>query len=225
MASTMSFAQTRHRYNLLKKIALFFSIVFHPVMLPTQFFIFAACMCPEILNPFSDINLLWRFIALIFITTMVIPLTMLSIHFMLSKQKLNLKLLYLQNRKDRIYPFFHTAIFYSGITYLFYFKLHLNVFICAFMSMVTVALLLVSCVSFFYKISAHVMALTPVVGYLFFLQVFLPDVNLMVSICTLILIAGFTASSRLFLQAHTPLQLLFGFLAGILATCSCYFWI
>ena len=99
MANTMSFTQTRRRYNVLKKNALFFSIAFHPVMLPTQFFIFAACMCPEILNPFSDINLLWRFIALIFITTMVIPLTMLSIHFMLSKQKLNLKLLYLQNRR------------------------------------------------------------------------------------------------------------------------------
>jgi membrane-associated phospholipid phosphatase len=225
MAISSSFAKIRHRYILLKRFALLFSIVFHPVMLPTLFFSFAMWQCPEILSPFTDLSLQWRFITLIFITTMAIPLAMLSIHFLLNKQNLNLKLLYLQNRKDRIYPFFHTAIFYCGITYLFHYNLHLNVFICSFMGMVSVALILVSFVSLLYKISAHVMALTAVIGYLFLLQILLPDVDLIYSICTLILIAGITASARLFLQAHTPLQLLLGLIAGMLATSSCLIWL
>jgi len=223
--SPLSFAKKRLLYRIQKNIALFFSVVFHPVMLPTEFFIFASWLTPEILTPFSSLALQGRFILLIFITTMVVPMIMLSIHFLLQKRTLSFKLLYLQERKERIYPFFHTAVFYSGITYLFYFNLHLNIFICSFMAMVSFALLLISFISLFYKISAHIMALSAVVGYLFLLQLFLPDVDLLISICILILISGITASARLFLQAHTPLQIFAGFIAGLVSTCSCLLWL
>lgn len=223
--ASSSFARKRSCYSKQKKIALFFSIVFHPVMLPTLFFAFASWMTPDILAPFSSSALQWRFIGLIFITTMVIPLLMLSLHFILNKQQLKIRLLYLQNRKDRIYPFFHTALFYSGITYLFHFNLHLNIFICSFMAMVSIALLLTAFISLFYKISAHAMALSAVVGYLFFLHFFLPDTDLLISICVVIFITGLTASSRLFLQAHSPAQIIAGCMTGLLATCSCILWL
>ncbi len=221
----ISFARKRSWYTTQKKFALFFSVAFHPVMLPTSFFTFAAGMTPDILAPFSNLALQLRFIGLIFITTMVIPLLMLSLHFILNKQKVTFQLLYLQNRKDRIYPFFHTAVFYSGITYLFYVKLHLNIFICSFMAMVSISLLLTAFMSLFYKISAHVMALSAVVGYLFFLHFFLPDTDLLISICVLIFITGLTASSRLFLQAHSPAQIIAGCVVGLLSTCSCLIWL
>jgi membrane-associated phospholipid phosphatase len=220
-----SFAQKRSYYLIQKNTALFFSVVFHPVMLPTLFFSFAALMIPDLLTPFSDTAMQWGFIGLIFITTMAIPLLMLSVHFMLHKKKVGLALLYLQNRKDRIYPFFHTAIFYTGITYLFHMNLHLNIFICAFMGMVSIALLLTACISLFYKISAHTMALSAVVGYLFLMQLFLPGADLLISSCSLILITGITASSRLFLRAHHPGQIIAGCLVGLLSTCSCLIWL
>ncbi len=225
MGTTLTFAKKRFAYRTQKNSALFFSIVFHPVMLPTFFFIFACWMVPEILTPFSTFALQVRFLILIFITTMVIPVAMLSIHFALNKQKLSLNLLYLHERKARIYPFFYTALFYSGITYMFYFNLHLNVFICSFIAMVSFALLLISFISLFYKISAHIMALTAVAGYLILLQLSLPDTDLLLSICVMIGITGITASSRLFLQAHTPAQILAGCFVGLLSTCSCLLWL
>jgi membrane-associated phospholipid phosphatase len=221
----LSFAQKRASYIIQKNIALFFSIVFHPVMLPTLFFSFSAWMIPDLLTPFSEPALQWGFIGLIFITTMAIPLAMLSIHFMLSKKQVTLKLLYLQNRKDRIYPFFHTALFYAGITYLFHVNLHLNIFICAFMGMVSIALFLTALISLFYKISAHTMALSAVTGYLFLLQLFLPGSNLLISLCVLVFVTGITASARLFLQAHHPMQIVAGCFVGVLSTSSCLLWL
>lgn len=224
MKQPISFAQKRFRYRIVKNTALFFSVVFHPVMLPTLFFSFAAWMTPEVLVPFSNGMLQFRFVSLIFITTMVIPLIMLSIHFALNKRKFHFSLLYLHNRKERVYPFFHTAVFYTGITYLFYVNLHLNIFICAFMGMVSLSLLSTAVISLFYKISAHVMALTAVTGYLFVLNLFMSDVDLTISICILIFIGGMTASSRLFLQAHTPSQILAGFITGLATASSCLLW-
>jgi hypothetical protein len=224
MSKSTSFGRMRFCYLVERKLALLVSVLFHPVMLPTLFFIFAAWKTPDILTPFSNSELQLRFILLIFITTMIIPIVMLSIHFLLSKRKINMQMLYLQNGRDRIYPFFHTGIFYAGITYLFYFSLHLNTFICSFMGMVSLAVLLSAGISLFYKISAHVLALSALTGYLFLLHFFLPDTNLLISACVLIFITGLTASSRLFLNAHSIGQVFVGCLVGLFCTLSCIVW-
>jgi hypothetical protein len=224
MGMTTSFSRKRFWYTTERDLALLVSILFHPVMLPTLFFVFAAVMTPDILTPFSNSSLQLRFILLIFITTMIIPVVMLCMHFLLSKRKISLDMLSLQNTKDRVYPFLHTGIFYAGITYIFYANLHLNAFICSFMGMVAFAVLLSSAISVFYKISAHTLALSSLTGYVFLLQFFLPDVDLLISGCVLIFITGLTATCRLFLNAHTLGQVFVGFVAGLLCTASCIVW-
>ncbi len=224
MGLATSFSRKRFWYTTERELALLVSILFHPVMLPTLFFVFAAVVTPDILAPFSNSSLKLRFILLIFITTMIIPVVMLCLHFMLSKRKINMEMLYLQNTKDRVYPFLHTGLFYGGITYLFYANLHLNPFICSFMGMVAFAVLLSAGISVFYKISAHILALSALTGYVFLLHFFLPDVDLLISGCVLIFITGLTASCRLFLNAHTLGQVFVGFVAGLLCTLSCIIW-
>jgi hypothetical protein len=224
MSTTTSFGRKRFCYSTKRELALLASIVFHPVLLPTLFFVFAAAMAPDILAPFSNSSLQLRFILLIFITTCIIPVVMLCAHLLLSKKKISGQLLYLQNTKDRVYPFLHTGLFYSGIVYLFYAKLNLNVFICSFMSMIALGVLLSAGISCFYKISAHTLALSALTGYIFLLHFFLPDVNLLISDCVLVLIAGLTASSRLFLNAHTLGQVFAGCLVGLLCSASCIVW-
>lgn len=224
MSITTSFSRKRFWYTTERRFALLVSILFHPVMLPTLFFIFAAVMTPEILSPFSTISLQFRFIVLIFITTMLIPVVMLCLHFILSKRKINLDMLSLKNTKDRVYPFLHTGIFYAGITYIFYANLHLNTFICSFMGMLTLAVLLSSAISVFYKISAHTLALSSLTGFVFLLHFFLPNVDLLVSACILLFITGLTATCRLFLNAHTIGQVCVGFITGLLCTASCIVW-
>lgn len=224
MGMTTSFSRKRFWYTTERELALLMSILFHPVMLPTLFFVFAAVVTPDILAPFSNSSLKLRFILLIFITTMLVPVVMLCMHFILSKRKISLDMLYLQNTKDRVYPFLHTGLFYAGITYLFYANLHLNPFICSFMGMVSFAVLLSAAISVFYKISAHTLALSALTGYIFLLHFFLPDNNLLLSGCSLIFITGLVATCRLFLNAHTLGQVFTGFIAGLLCTLSCIIW-
>ena len=224
MGRTTSFSRKRFWYTTERELALLVSILFHPVMLPTLFFVFATVMTPAILSPFSNSSLQLRFILLIFITTMIIPVVMLCMHFLLSKRKISLDMLSLQNTKDRVYPFLHTGIFYAGITYIFYANLHLNTFICSFMGMVALAVLLSSGISIFYKISAHTLALSALTGYVFLLHFFLPDVDLLISGCVVLFITGLTASCRLFLNAHTLGQVFAGFIIGLLCTASCIVW-
>jgi hypothetical protein len=224
MTEKTSFQRKRFWYTTERKLALLISFLFHPVMLPTQFFIFAAAMAPDILTPFNNAELRLRFILLIFITTMAIPVVMLIMHLVLSKKKVNLEMLYMQNAKDRIYPFLHTGLFYAGITYLFREQLQLNPFICAFMGMLALAVLLSAGVSAYYKMSAHTLALSAVTSYIFLLHFFVPDLNLIISGCIAIFITGLTATCRLFLNAHTPGQILVGFIAGLLCSLSCIVW-
>lgn len=221
---TTSFSRKRFWYTTERDLALLMSILFHPVMLPTLFFIFAAAVTPDILAPFSNSSLQLRFILLIFITTMAVPVVMLCMHFILSKRKISMDMLYLQNTKDRVYPFLHTGLFYAGITYLFYANLQLNPFICSFMGMVSFAVLLSAGISVFYKISAHTLALSALTGYVFLLHFFLPDRDLLLSGCALIFITGLVATCRLFLNAHSLGQVFVGFLTGLLCTLSCIIW-
>lgn len=224
MSTTTSFSKKRFWYSTKRELALLVSILFHPVMLPTLFFVFAAVMTPDILSPFSNSSLKLRFILLIFITTLIIPVVMLCVHFLLSKRKISMDMLYLKNTKDRVYPFLHTGIFYGGITYIFYANLHLNPFICSFMSMVAVAVLLSSVISLFYKISAHTIALSALTGYVFMMHYLLPDADLLISGCVLIFITGLTAMCRLYLNAHTLGQIAAGFITGLFCTASCIVW-
>lgn len=65
------------------------------------------------------------------------------------------------------------------------------------------------------KISLHMMGLAGLTMFLAGLSIYY-QINLVSSILFLILALGLTGSSRLYYKAHTPMELLLGFLAGFL---------
>jgi membrane-associated phospholipid phosphatase len=78
-------------------------------------------------------------------------------------------------------------------------------------------------VTFFWKISAH---MTGISGFLAIISVTImkfSDFGLLYYFLGIILLTGVLASSRLYLNAHTPLEVLGGFLLGF-AVCFGAFW-
>lgn len=65
------------------------------------------------------------------------------------------------------------------------------------------------------KISLHMMGLAGLTMFMAGLSIYY-QINLVSSILFLILALGLTGSSRLYYKAHTPMELLLGFLAGFL---------
>lgn len=84
-----------------------------------------------------------------------------------------------------------------------------------------VGVLLSSMVAFFlaifkFKISLHLMAIGGTLGFMLMLAIVM-GVSVFYLILVLVVVAGITASSRLYLKAHDGIELTFGFLTGIVA--------
>lgn len=65
------------------------------------------------------------------------------------------------------------------------------------------------------KISLHLVGLAGILGFLIVLSHFY-RLNMIFLIALLVIISGLTATSRLYLKAHTPVELLLGLLIGLI---------
>ncbi len=67
---------------------------------------------------------------------------------------------------------------------------------------------------FRFKVSLHVMAMSGALAFITILSMYL-GIDLVYLICGLSVAVGLTATSRLYMKAHQPIELVFGFLLGI----------
>jgi hypothetical protein len=209
------FSTLKKKYLRLRYLALTISILFHPVFITPFHFTYTSLLNAGQLVPFSNNHLLPQFLSLILITTVIVPLLMISVHFYFSGKPIKLDSYMLSNHKERIYPFLNTAFYFTGITYLFYNTLNMNDYICSFMSMVSLSLYCIAFISIFYKISAHALASSAWLGYSIMLGFISVDYNYLYEICGLTLLLGFICSARIFLKAHDSAQLIWGIIVGI----------
>ncbi len=113
--------------------------------------------------------------------------------------------------KERVLPLFFTLI-----VYLFTFRLmsgFLPGALYLFMTGVIISVGLVFAVSFFWKISAHMVGVGGLAGLLISLSFFF-SVNLAAYIMLVLIAAGLLGFSRIELKAHSPSQVYTGFLSG-----------
>lgn len=82
------------------------------------------------------------------------------------------------------------------------------------MAIVALLVVVATIITFFYKVSVHSLALGGLLGILFPLLKFAP--NLLWPTAFIIAITGFVISSRLFLGVHTPRETLIGSTVGLL---------
>lgn len=120
----------------------------------------------------------------------------------------------LPNRNDRFLPYFCTFLSYLFCAFAL-FRLAMPMFIPALMVAVTVALIINTIVNIWWKISAHMTGAGGLFGGILCISYKL-YINPVEWIIAIMLICGMVASARLYLKAHTPGQVIAGFLNGTL---------
>ena len=120
----------------------------------------------------------------------------------------------LEDRRERIMPFFFTSAYYSLMVYLFAYKLVLSETMIILFIAVTVTILMVSVITLFFKISAHAVGVWGTLGALVSVQARYPDSQLFWPIIGVLVLAGLVNSSRLLLNVHSPAEVGLGSLLG-----------
>ena len=205
-----------------KKAAQLFSVIFHPLLIPTYFLTI-------LLNTQSYISFYIPFvskiklIAFIFTSTFLIPLML--IYFIIFKANGLIQSLKMETRKERTYPFILTArLFYM----IYYFLKQNNIpvinFLASFIWVSTLIIVIALLINLVWKISIHMLGIGGLIGVWFVLnsKLFL---NLYILIPILLLCAGLTGFARLKLNAHKPSEVYVGFILGFSIMFSLFYFI
>lgn len=122
----------------------------------------------------------------------------------------------LSDRKERVVPY---LIFITSILVcIFYmYKMMVPFWLIALLAGAAVALLLALVINFYWKISAHTLAIGGLLGGIMGVSR-IQMINPYIGFICVILIAGLVGMSRIFLKRHTPMQVYAGFGLGFICT-------
>jgi membrane-associated phospholipid phosphatase len=120
----------------------------------------------------------------------------------------------MESHRERIIPVAITGLFYF-LGYLLLQKLYLPQFLNHFILGSILSLYTSLVVTYWWKISLHMMGIGGVTGAILVLSLKL-GLGLTPILVGLFIIAALTATARLYLNAHTPLQTLAGFMLGFI---------
>ncbi len=191
------------------KLAHFFSVILHPVLMPTyalmlifkQSTYFSYAVSPEVK---------FALFSIIVLNTLLLPVI---ISYILLKRGW-IKSLEMQKREERMMPFLTNLILILLSAFMIYkLKLPRVFFLLTLGASAAVAVAVI--VNIKWKISIHMIGIGGLIGTLFGLSTFLL-VDLRIMIIVFLIIAGLLGTARLTLGAHKPAQIYVGFLAGFL---------
>lgn len=195
--------------TLLFIIATVTSYVFHPLLLLVYAFFFVDIFFPYQFMHLGGAAKMQLLLALI-INTIVFPVATLGL-------MRGLKIIsdfQLNTSKERILPFIAIMLFYFW-TYLVIKKLGVGDYFVHVTLGASFGIFLAFFFNVFYKISLHAVGAGGFLGIALTLTLS-STYNLLFPLLLVIVIAGLVGSSRLFLGAHSPREVLTGYMVGIL---------
>jgi len=188
--------------------------IFHPLLMPSLgvWFIFNSGSMLSLINP----TVQFKVLILVFGFTFLIPALLLPLfiyfrwmgHWEASE------------RNERIFPIAIAAIIYY-FTYTFLRNHHILTFIALFILATTIVMLILLVANFFTKISLHMSGIGGICGLLLFMSIRISPINGWFFILAFF-IAGLIAFARLKLDAHSPMQIIEGFVAGFVPVFSLF---
>jgi len=195
---------------MVKYLAKTFSILFHPLLLPTigMLILFNSGSVLEYL-PFQAKKII---LLVVGVSTFILPLTFVPFFIF---QKI-IKNVQMENNRERLIPFFVTSVLYVFCYYLLV-RLGAPQTISKFLLAASTTVIILFFFSFKWKISAHMMGIGGLTGALIAVS-FRLNVNLEYFIIGTIFVAGLIGFSRLILKTHTPCQIYTGWLVSVLVT-------
>ncbi len=190
-----------------ERIAKIFTLVFHPLFVPFYMLLillnvntFFAMMIPV------KAKLLLS--GLVFLTTILLPLL---IVFLLYRLKM-VKSFYLESREERIYPLLAVAVFYY-LTYYLLKSFPISFIFSYYMLGSTFLTILAMIISFYRKISLHMIGIGGMLGLLMGLSLNL-SLDLTWFVIAAIILGGFLGFARIQSNSHKPSEIYSGFLVG-----------
>ncbi len=196
--------------RLLRKVAILLSVAFHPMMMPIYAMMYilygnqlwsalpAACKTTMILY--------------ICIPTSVVPLAMLALMVMfgfVGDPEM-------PNKSERILPITVSATLIAIACFVMHNVVELPLPMIRLVEGMFIMLLLAGLVTPFWKISLHAIGVGALIAYVSIVGIMsMSDFSMAASVA--FALSGLVAWSRLYLESHTPLQLLMGFVVGCLS--------
>jgi membrane-associated phospholipid phosphatase len=143
-------------------------------------------------------------------TTFIVPL----ISMLMMRFTKTIASMHLNKREERIFPFSMVSFVYMMTTYFFYLKLSVDATLVFALAVMTICVVILTSITFFWKISAHMTGISGLLAIMTVFSIRYPGTNLLYFILTGIIFCGALASARLFLNTHTPMEILGGFILG-----------
>ena len=188
------------------------SILLYPMFMPL-YGMLLFCYATKHWHPLLPSAYIWMCLAGTAVLTLIIPIILLL--FMWRKGYIDS--LHIDNAKQRTTPYIYTLICYGFWAYFLRVTLQLPVFLLLVAIGSMVALLAVTIINHWWKISAHLTGIGGLLGGIcsfglsYAVLPFWP-------IIIVLLVALILMYARLYLDAHTPMQVVCGFILGLLST-------
>ena len=192
------------------------SLIFQPLLMPTYAMILLMNM-----DIFSALPLRWRLIAIIgtFIFTGVLPA--LPIWLLMKKGEVND--LFISKREERTMPYLFSFMAYVFWALFMWRTLQFPIFIVAMGMGSAISIFIIVFINLKWKISAHMAGVGGLCGAVFGVC-YRTAINPVWLIAIILFISALVAFSRLELKAHTPGQVLAGYVVGFIAVFTpCFF--
>lgn len=172
------------------------------------------CLAARKLLPILPASYMGMCIAGTAVLTLIIPIILLVFLW----RKGYIDSLHIDNAKQRTTPYIYTLICYGFWAYFVRVTVKMPTFMLLVAIGAMVALLAVTIINHWWKISAHLTGIGGLLGGIFSFALNYSTLPLMLIIIVLLL-SLLLMYARLYLQAHTPMQVVCGFLLGLLCTC------
>ena len=195
---------------MLRSISLVITVVFQPLLMPALVFGLLLFAVPEATSIPEEFKL--RVFYLITLSTLLIPMVTI-VGLRLSGM---VKSLHMPHLKDRIIPFLITCIYFSMTTYFLYQKIDLDPILWQGMTVITSSVIVLTAITFFWKMSAHMTGLGGLLAVVLVLGKAFPTFEIVYPLLLTLVLCGMVASSRLYLNAHRPLEVYAGLGMGFL---------
>ncbi len=194
------------------------SVAFHPMIMPALavLILFSIPSYVAYSTPATGRRLI---VGLVFLNTCIAPFLVI----LLMKKTGLIKDFLLQDRNERIYPMLVSVFFYLFTYYLFR-QANLPSLLNYFIMGATLLVLLGFVITFYWKISLHMMSMGGFTGYLIAISLIL-GYELHAFIVGSILVSGLVGSARIRLNVHNQSQVYAGFITGILIMLLLFFYL
>jgi len=202
---------------MLEKLAKIISHIFHPLLIPTVGFL--VLFFSGTYLSYLPFNIKAWITSIVFVCTFFIPLMFI---LFLQYQEI-ISNIQMKERKDRFVPIIFTFFLFVFCFYMIR-RIDIPSMFYSFLLGGLISLLITFFITLWFKISIHMVGLGGLVALIIFISFYL-KVNLTFYLIMVILITGITATARLHLKAHTPVEVYSGFVMGfavVLATMMLY---